>query len=157
MDGFRPSTYDVAAHESAPFRLVGAHRATPCVACHEDLAPLAKMTVEAAAAKATIAMKNKARACRDCHASPHGIQFDSRKGGGACDGCHDQDRFVPASGFDHARVKSFPLDGKHINVPCVKCHPVVTTSEGRKMNLYRPLSSRCESCHAEGDLLQKRG
>jgi hypothetical protein len=155
VDSFRPSTFDVAAHEKAGFKLKGAHRATPCVACHKELEPLAKMTEKVAAAQATLPMKNDARACAQCHATPHGIQFDSRKDGGACDGCHDENRFVPASGFDHQKVKSFKLEGKHRNVACVKCHPVVTTSEGRKMSLYRPLSAKCESCHAEGDLLQK--
>lgn len=156
MEGFRPSRFDVAAHESAVFHLRGAHRATPCVACHQELEKLPGMTVQAAAANAVLPMRNDARACRDCHATPHGIQFDSRKDKGACEGCHDEDRFVPASGFSHARVKAFPLDGKHRNVPCAKCHPAVTTSDGRTMTLYRPLSSQCESCHAEGDL-QFRG
>ena len=156
-DSFRPSKFDVAAHDAARFRLEGAHRATPCVACHRELESAAKMTARAAAATATLALRNDARACRDCHATPHGIQFDSRKDGGACEACHGDDRFVPASGFDHARVKSFPLDGRHRNVPCAKCHPVATTSEGGKMTLYRPLSARCESCHAEGDPLLDRG
>ncbi|MDH4036892.1 MAG: hypothetical protein OEX18_12505 [Candidatus Krumholzibacteria bacterium] len=156
IDRFRPSTFDVAAHQKTPFPLKGAHRATPCVACHKDLEPLAGMTVKVAAAQATLTLKNDARACAQCHATPHGIQFDSRKDGGACDSCHDENRFVPASGFDHQKVKSFKLEGKHRNVACAKCHPVVTTSEGRKMSLYRPLSAGCESCHAEGDLLQKR-
>ena len=157
IESFRPSTFDAGVHDTARFKLKGAHRATPCVACHKDLEPLAKMTVQAAAVGAVLPLRNDGRACRDCHATPHGIQFDSKKDGGACESCHDENRFVPASGFDHARVKLFPLDGKHRNVPCVKCHPVVTTSEGKKMTLFKPLSARCESCHAEGALLQNRG
>jgi hypothetical protein len=157
MDRFRPSTFDMDAHDHARFQLKGAHRAMPCVACHKELEPLGSMTAQAAAASATLTMRNDARECRDCHVTPHGIQFDAKKGGGACNSCHDEDRFVPASGFDHQRVKLFPLDGKHKNVPCGKCHPTVTTSEGKKMVLYKPLSARCESCHAEGDLLQNRG
>ena len=153
-ESFRPSTFDIAAHEKTAFRLKGAHRATPCVACHKDLEPLGKMTVKAAAAQATLTMKNDARACRDCHATPHGIQFDSRKNGGACDSCHDENRFVPASGFDHQKVKSFKLDGKHVNVACVKCHPVVTTA-GKRMTLYRPVSTRCEDCHATDGVLKR--
>ena len=156
MESFRPSKFDVAAHESAAFHLKGAHRAIPCVACHKELEKLPGMTVKAAAASAVLPLASEARACRDCHATPHGIQFDARKNGGACDACHGEDRFVPAIAFDHQKVKSFPLDGKHRNVACAKCHPAVTTSDGKTMTLYRPLSSKCESCHAEGDL-QFRG
>ncbi len=156
VESFRPSTFDVAEHDKTPFKLKGSHRATPCVACHRELEALASMTAEVAAAKASLPMSNKARACRECHDSPHGIQFDSRKEGGECDSCHNQDRFVPAAGFDHTKVKSFPLDGKHRNVPCGKCHPTVTNSEGKKMILYRPVSSRCESCHTAEEL-QFRG
>lgn len=157
VESFRPSTYDVAAHETARYRLKGAHRATPCVACHKELEAVAKMTVKAAAAGATLTLRHDARACRDCHATPHGIQFDARKDGGACESCHNEDRFVPASGFDHQKVKTFALDGRHRNVPCAKCHPMVTTSDGKRMALYRPLSAACESCHTDADLLQKRG
>jgi hypothetical protein len=150
MDSFRPSRFDATMHDSATFRLRGAHRAIPCVACHAELG------VRVASVDAVLLLKNDARACRDCHKTAHGIQFDSRKDGGACESCHDQERFVPASGFDHATVKVFPLDGKHRNVACVKCHPVVTTQDGKKMSLYKPVSAKCESCHAAGELLQQR-
>ncbi len=150
MEAFRPSTFDVAAHETATFRLQGAHRAVPCVACHAEL------QVRVAAEDAVLLMKNDASSCRDCHATPHGTQFDGRKNGGACDMCHDMARFKPASGFDHGRVKSFPLDGKHRNVACERCHPTVTTSDGKRMIHYRPISVRCESCHASGDADSER-
>ncbi|HXV13625.1 MAG TPA: hypothetical protein VEC56_05410, partial [Candidatus Krumholzibacteria bacterium] len=97
-----------------------------------------------------------ARACRDCHPGPHGAQFDRRKDGGACESCHDAAHFVPASRFDHARVKSFPLEGAHKKVPCGRCHPMVTPSDGKRMVLYRPTSSRCEDCHAGDGVLGGR-
>ena len=93
--------------------------------------------------------------CRDCHENPHGKQFASRKDGGACESCHGVDSFKPASRFDHARVKTFTLEGAHARVACVKCHPTVTT-EGKKMTLFRPVSSECVSCHANDGVLLKR-
>ena len=38
---FRPSTATVAAHAQFGFPLEGGHRATPCSACHKELAPAA--------------------------------------------------------------------------------------------------------------------
>jgi DnaJ-class molecular chaperone len=134
----------------------------PCFACHRDIAEPGRTPVTAAknqaaaAAPATLLMRIDERSCRDCHGSPHGIQFDGRKDKGACESCHGIDTFVPASRFDHARVKSFSLDGKHVRVPCLKCHPAVTAAGGKRMVLYRPISARCESCHADGNVLENR-
>ncbi len=160
MEHFRPSTFDAAQHQTARFKLEGAHRATPCAACHKELGSLPAAAARTTTAKTStdlvLLMKIDKSTCRDCHQTPHGTQFDSGKNKGACDACHDVESFKPASRFDHNKVKSFSLEGAHARVACDKCHPTVTTSEGKKMTLYRPISSRCESCHADGDILQKR-
>ena len=155
LDAFRPSKTDVAAHERSRFPLEGAHRAVPCFACHQELA---SKGVQAASANRTrsLSFEIDARACRDCHENPHGAQFDRRKDGGACESCHDVAHFKPASRFDHAKVKSFPLDGAHQNVACVRCHPTVTPTGGKPMTLFRPVSSRCEDCHSESGGLKGR-
>jgi len=169
MESFRPSTFDAAAHNDARLKLEGAHRAVPCLACHAELDPGSEAARAAQkkarkgghgknteAAGVTLLFTSDKRVCRDCHESAHSTQFDSKKNHGACDACHDSERFRPASRFDHDKVKSFPLEGAHQKVACDKCHPTVTTSKGKKMILYRPLSSRCESCHTNEDLLRMR-
>jgi hypothetical protein len=93
------------------------------------------------------------QACRDCHTSPHGNQFDKRKDGGACESCHDVESFKPASRFDHAKMASFTLEGAHAKVACEKCHPVAT-SNGKRMVIYRPLPSKCVDCHAGDGVLK---
>jgi hypothetical protein len=148
MAAFRPSTMDAAAHDRARFRLAGAHRAAPCFACHREL------SAPAASDPHTLAFAVAGQSCRDCHQSPHGAQFDARKDGGACESCHDLERFKPAGRFDHARVKHFPLEGAHAKVACEKCHPVATTG-GRRMTLYRPVSSRCEDSHVNDGVLKR--
>jgi hypothetical protein len=146
---------DADAHRAARFPLEGAHRAVPCFACHRELG--AEKTVRASSDNAReLALRIDAHACRDCHPTPHGAQFDRRKDGGACDSCHDTVRFTPASRFDHARVKSFALDGAHKKVPCARCHPTVTPAGGKPMALYRPMPSRCEDCHAGDGILGGR-
>lgn len=149
---FRPSTVDVALHAKFSFALEGAHRATPCVACHAEM-----KTAVAAASTLLLPARNVARrqftsarpaTCASCHESPHGAQFDGRKDHGACGSCHDVDRFAPASRFDHDRDASFALAGAHAKVACAKCHTSDPRAGGVSRTVYRPLSAKCENCHA---------
>jgi hypothetical protein len=94
---------------------------------------------------------SKARsACAECHDGPHGGQFAARAGGDGCDACHGTDAFLPASRFDHDRDAGFRLDGAHERVACARCHPSAPDGAGRERVTYRPVDSRCESCHAAG-------
>jgi hypothetical protein len=54
---------------------------------------------------------------------------------------------VPADRFNHDRDATFLLAGSHARVTCNRCH---TPAPGTKLVRYRPLSSRCESCHSGG-------
>lgn len=148
---FRPSTMTPAAHAKDVFPLEGGHRATPCVACHADLegrgAPGGFLLLARQPARGSLTLAVPKRACVDCHAkaSPHGDQFAHRKDGGACQGCHSAAAFAPADRFDHEKDAGFSLAGAHAKVACAKCH-VPASADARRV-LYRPLSSKCESCH----------
>ncbi|HET6348964.1 MAG TPA: hypothetical protein VFH88_07770, partial [Candidatus Krumholzibacteria bacterium] len=153
MDGFRPSTMDAGAHDQARFKLTGAHRAIPCFACHKELTTEARTAKAAGGKNRPLPFTIAGQACRDCHASPHGTQFDTRKGGGACESCHDTDSFKPASRFDHSKMASFALEGAHAKVACEKCHPVATAN-GKRIVIYRPTPSKCVDCHAGDGVLK---
>jgi hypothetical protein len=47
--------------------------------------------------------------------------------------------------FDHNQT-AFPLDGKHKNVACAKCHPPIHTAQ-LTYTRYKLKSITCESCH----------
>jgi Cytochrome c7 and related cytochrome c len=149
---YRPSTVDVAAHARYTFPLDGAHRAVPCVSCHADLqytAPTSSLVqVRWTGAPLLFAVRNAT--CQGCHESPHGDQFATRSDKGRCESCHDTDAFRPASRFDHDRDTKFPLRGGHANVPCSRCHPMVSGPNSKRWTRYRPVSSRCEACHGDG-------
>jgi hypothetical protein len=148
---FRPSSVDVNRHAAFKFPLEGAHRAAPCVACHSGLkGPGAgAFLVRSASTRSALSLAaDHGTTCQSCHVSPHGSQFASRKGGGQCESCHTADAFSPATRFDHERDASFSLKGAHARVPCASCHKPVATPGGSTIVVYRPLSSRCESCHA---------
>ncbi|HEX5819623.1 MAG TPA: cytochrome c3 family protein, partial [Gemmatimonadales bacterium] len=148
---FRPSTMAVAAHAKDVVPLEGGHRATPCVACHADLErrgpPGSFLLLARQPARGPLTLAVPKRACLDCHAkaSPHGDQFAHRKDGGACEGCHSAAAFAPADRFDHEKDAGFGLAGAHARVACARCHG--PAAGDAKRVLYRPLSSKCESCH----------
>lgn len=150
---FRPSTVDVAAHAEYGFALDGAHRAVPCAACHEEMRrPGRKSSLIAGdTAGAALAFTVKQAGCEGCHTNPHGSQFDGRGRPGGCERCHGVDAFRPAVRFDHERDTSFPLKAAHQSVPCASCHVPRPDASGRLTVTYRPLSGKCESCHAAGE------
>ncbi len=147
---FRPSTVGVEAHSSFRFPLRGAHRATPCLACHESVTPrlsgMHQSTLVAGGVRFEPVTFDASRECADCHRTPHGAQFDTGKARGDCAACHSEDAFAPASRFDHTRDASFSLVGAHATVSCARCHRLDPTTG---TDVYRPLSASCESCHGK--------
>jgi hypothetical protein len=154
LRAFRPATADVAAHEKFGFVLEGAHRATACLACHEEIkasnaAPKRSSLVAAGATFAELRFESSRKECVDCHKTPHGDQFDARKDKGRCDACHSVEAFAPASRFDHTRDAAFSTKGAHERVPCNQCHPTDMKSGNPKSLIYRPVSGKCETCHGK--------
>jgi hypothetical protein len=96
------------------------------------------------------ATKAATQGCVGCHQSPHGNQFANRPGGDKCESCHSAEAFAPATRFDHDRDTKFPLRGGHANVACAKCHATVPGPGNSRFIRYRPVSTRCESCHGDG-------
>jgi hypothetical protein len=150
---FRPSTADVAAHATFGFALDGAHRATSCLACHDELKPTPgnhrSSLVRSASVIAELRFESRKKDCADCHETPHGDQFNARPDRGRCDACHTVDVFQPAGKFNHDRDASFPLKGGHEGVPCNQCHPTDLKSKNPKALIFRPVSGKCESCHGK--------
>ena len=145
---FRPSTMDLASHAERGFPLEGAHRAVPCVACHEGLTRTTggSALLQAPVRPAPMVLTTGKTTCAACHQTPHGDQF-SRRDQGRCDLCHGQDAFRPASRFDHDRDAAFSLKGAHQKVACGQCHPADPASGGGTRVRYRGIPTTCESCH----------
>jgi len=92
--------------------------------------------------------------CQTCHADPHQGAMKER-----CAACH-----TPAAGWTNAsrgfhKIAAFPLEGRHLTVPCASCHlnGVVKGTPKRcydchwirrQDDRYRTrLGSQCEDCH----------
>ncbi len=81
--------------------------------------------------------------CLTCHADYHLRTLSSE-----CKNCHNQDSFVPATGFSHDKAK-FRLAGKHKSVDCQKCHKIQIT-DGLKFQQFRGIQyNNCTSCHKD--------
>ena len=113
-------------HDTTDYALLGKHRETACLDCHEDHTfPDAPTT------------------CYGCHKDD-----DAHNGlsGQNCENCHNPTDWHDSS-FDHARDTDFVLEGKHATLACGECHsesPFEDTQD-----------SACVSCHLENDAHEK--
>lgn len=126
--GFTPTRFGPAEHATTKFALDGKHGATPCSGCHPGARPRLRFTV----AK---------QACADCHANPHGTQFQTEMAKGGCAACHTAlDWHQPQ--IDHSR---WPLAGAHKRTACAACHG--EAKAGASPAAYRGIPRDCEGCH----------
>jgi hypothetical protein len=113
-------------HSRTSFPLIGQHMSIACARCHEK------------------GYKGIGKECADCHTDPHTGQF-SDKGKTDCSRCH-----TPigrrALIFRHNLQSNFALTGEHAHVECGACHKPQMRN-GKLVVLYKPLSTKCESCH----------
>lgn len=141
VQGYRPADFDFDRHDRSPFPLRGAHRAVPCLACHQ---PQGAARFELSVAHA---------ACVDCHADPHRGALDRyAESNSGCTACHDEQGWRPAR-FDHARTR-FALEGGHARIDCARCHG---ERSGRD---FGGLRTECVACHEDvhqGQLIAQDG
>ena len=122
-------------HKKTQFELEGAHSKKTCRDCHFN---------KEKSGHANQKFVGLAIDCINCHKDVHEKQFDD-KGITDCKKCHNSNAFKPASKFDHSKTR-FPLDGKHINVACKKCHKEIT-EQGVSYVFYKIKEFKCENCH----------
>jgi hypothetical protein len=122
-------------HAKTEFKLAGAHIKSSCRACHykED-------------SNAVVWQKFSGldKNCSNCHIDKHFKQFE-KNGVTNCTECHDTDNWKPSK-FNHNNT-AFRLTGKHIKVPCEKCHKPQQEGSSFYVN-YKLKVYTCESCHS---------
>ncbi len=126
----------------------GSHAKADCAGCHRRVEgdfPSARGTA--------VRYKNTPTDCASCHKDAHRGVLGQR-----CESCHAVTRWNNASRAFH-KVGVFPLEGKHILVPCESCHlkGVIKGTPTRcydchwirrQDDLYRTrLGNQCETCH----------
>ena len=144
-----PASFKVASfkHANQATFFLGKHAAQPCSACHKP--------AESAypAGRGTAVRYKGLTACASCHKDAHAGSM-----GSSCEGCHTPEGWVSASRAFH-KTSRFQLEGRHLDVPCAKCHlsgAVQGTPNKcydchwvrRQDDPYRTrLGSDCETCH----------
>lgn len=123
-------------HNNAKFKLAGKHKTVDCSKCH---------TIKVTDGNKFQQFRGiQYNNCTSCHKDPHNNQF-----GQNCRQCHSEESFQTVKGltdFDH-NTTAFKLDGKHVNVPCIKCHK--PQQEGTVLYIsYKIKEFKCESCHS---------
>lgn len=111
------------------FPLRGKHRDVECGKCHPNGT-----------------YKPLDLACKSCHQkdNPHGTTF----GEDPCSNCHSPTDWKKTR-FDHARV-GFPLEGRHSDQPCFRCHPDGTENDTSTVQ-------ECAFCHTDVHKAQFEG
>lgn len=121
-------------HSVTGFDLTGAHTKQSCRACHFRSDPKGMVQQKFYELSAN---------CSSCHTDRHYGQF-AKNSVTDCTICHGTENWK-ASKFNHSNT-GFKLDGRHINVPCAKCHK--PQQEGSLIFVkYKIKEYKCESCH----------
>ena len=139
-DGFDVSMFSMEQHAETDFPLDGAHMATPCSECH--LNEKWKKGAESTTGEKW-KFRELAMACYDCHDNVHEQEF-AEAGVTECTRCHVTEDWYPSK-FDHSKT-AYPLDGKHVNVDCKKCHKP-DPDPTRKVPSFKLPKHECSDCH----------
>ncbi len=121
-------------HSKTLFSLTGAHAGQECKTCHFRPDPAGIIQQK---------FSGLSQNCLNCHQDNHYGQF-AKNGITNCIDCHGTENWK-ASGFDHNKA-AFRLDGKHVNVPCAKCHKPQRDGDISYVR-YKLKEFKCESCH----------
>ncbi len=124
-------------HDQTAFKLVGAHKAASCIACHRP--PNNEVSLK------NVSFKGAPNVCADCHEDPHAKQFARNNANPGCERCHNSNKWRPSL-FDHEKT-AFSLKGAHQQVRCVACHKNVKQIADKAVLFYLPTPKECAACH----------
>ena len=121
--GFAVTTF---THKGLDAFFVGRHRGLECIQCHR------KLDAEFPAGRGTAVKFKVGTECSSCHRDAHAGAL-----GQACASCHTPELWQNPNKAFH-KVTVFPLEGRHLAVPCQSCH-LHGQLKGTPM--------RCYDCH----------
>ena len=135
FDTWQVSFFD---HTRSQFKLEGKHIDVDCDACHKNGK-----------------YRNIERDCYGCHPDFHEEQLSTQ-----CESCHSAHSWNLVD-FNHDLDSTYPLYGKHRQVPCVKCHVrndykanrgIPESCEGCHLDVHRgEKGDECDRCHTTAD------
>ena len=115
VSGFKPAEFD---HGPCTCAFPGKHQTVGCLDCHEDFD-----------------FVDTPITCGGCH-----DPGDAHQDLGECASCHNALSWSDSQ-FDHNKNSAFKIEGSHLAVSCVQCHP----TQGE----FKGAPTVCEGCHTE--------
>jgi len=129
---------DTFNHKLADYELLGKHAEVECQACHKK-----EFIIDSKILELNNTYLGLGQECLSCHVDYHQGTLSNN-----CAECHDYDAFKPALGFDHSKT-NYPLEGKHINTDCQKCH-VKEVRNGQEFQRFSDVKfESCTDCHED--------
>ncbi len=117
-------------HDKTGYHLEGKHSQVSCEKCH---------TAKQIANKKTSYL-GLSTDCLSCHKDQHQQKFSSK-----CLECHSMDSWKSIKNFNHSKT-GFPLEGKHTQVACSKCH---NSNQLSVKDITHKTVRDCLSCHKD--------
>lgn len=128
-------------HALTRYPLKGRHARVDCAACH---------------GANLVRQKPAFETCASCHSDPHRGEATLAGTPADCASCHGLDGFSPSTYTVQQHAASpYPLEGRHAQVACVKCHTTPVATRGRGLTPVRGAArlrmahDRCADCHAD--------
>lgn len=144
--GGAPERFD---HGATGWLLKGKHAELKCRECHKPAFQVSDVLRLSKRSDREAGYLGLVPDCAACHRDVHRAALGAR-----CDACHVPTAWKPASAFDH-RNASFPITGRHAELPCAKCHRlpgIVAAAEGARppLPVFKPLPhAECSVCHSD--------
>lgn len=138
LEGFIPSQFSYAQHNKSGFPLTGAHKAVPCNQCHKKK--------QGANGEYLTQFDFDNLTCRNCHTDVHRGQLNRWVEADGCTYCHTTESWNQVV-FEHNQSR-FPLEGRHREIVCLKCHYIKADQKGRIVWM-KPLELTCNGCHED--------
>lgn len=136
VKGFSPASFLMAQHDQTDYPLRGAHRAIPCMACHQSIS---------GSGSTALSFTFVSTRCLACHKDPHRGQVDKLVAASGCELCHAVESWQQVT-YDHSK-SNFALEGRHVTVACTKCHAEIAAASDRKAVRFTGIRTDCKSCH----------
>ena len=143
-----PEKFD---HQRAGWGLTGKHAALKCAQCHKPELQTSESIRLSTRKDRSASWLGLETTCGACHRKD-----DVHRGalGQDCARCHSDTAWKQAVRFDHAKT-SYPLTGRHAQVPCDKCHlapwlRIEKDPAGKPIPIYKPVPhQKCGDCHQD--------
>lgn len=138
VGGFTPAQFSMSQHDQTNYPLRGAHLAVSCVSCHGQ---------STADGPSRMSFAFASTRCLACHKDPHRGQAVKMVAASGCELCHAVQGWNLVT-YDHSKSK-FPLEGRHNQVACTKCHRDSAAAKDVKAVQFTGVLTACQACHKD--------